>query len=137
MPVGNITVDWLAVSENLDESWRNPRVSLIDLLRRNSRFGYSLIGDMNAQIAACRTGEERLKAIIARSGLDAVRATKAEVARQSAQLDREAIAAIPDGSYEAEGYLDNDGVGDEPGLKSVATATGVPAAMHRRASSGG
>ena len=43
-----------------------PREDLIDLLRRNSRFGYSLIGDMNAQIAACRTGEERLQAIIAR-----------------------------------------------------------------------
>lgn len=96
-----------------------PREDLIDLLRRNSRFGYSLIGDMNAQIAACRTGEERLKAIIARFGLDAVRATKAEVARQTAQLDREAIAAIPDGIYESEGYLDNDGVGAEPVLVKV------------------
>jgi N-methylhydantoinase B len=96
-----------------------PREDLLDLLRRNSRFGYSLIGDMNAQIAACRTGEERLKAIIARFGLDAVRTTKAEIARQSAELDREAIAAIPDGSYAAEGYLDDDGVGDEPVLVKV------------------
>jgi len=96
-----------------------PREDLLDLLRRNSRFGYSLIGDMNAQIAACRTGEERLKAIIARFGLDAVRTTKAEIARQSAELDREAIAAIPDGSYAAEGYLDDDGVGDEPVLVNV------------------
>lgn len=91
-----------------------PRADLIELLRQNSRFGYLLIGDMNAQIAACRTGEERLKAIVARFGLPAVRAAKAEIARQSAQLDREAIAVIPDGVYEAAGYLDNDGVGDEP-----------------------
>jgi N-methylhydantoinase B len=91
-----------------------PRKELIDLLERNSRFGYALVGDMNAQIAACRTGEERLMAIIARFGLDTVRAAKAEIARQSAQLDREAIATIPDGTYEAEGFLDNDGIGDEP-----------------------
>jgi N-methylhydantoinase B len=91
-----------------------PRRDLIDLLERNSRFGYSLIGDMNAQIAACRTGEERLTAIIDRFGLEAVRAAKTEIARQSAQLDREAIAAIPDGVYEAAGALDNDGVGDAP-----------------------
>ncbi|MGH2616256.1 MAG: hydantoinase B/oxoprolinase family protein [Thermomicrobiales bacterium] len=91
-----------------------PRTELIDLLRRNSRFGDALIGDLHAQIAACRTGEARLKAIIARFGLDAVRAAKREIARQSAQLDREAIAAIPDGIYEAAGTLDNDGVDDAP-----------------------
>ena len=28
------------------------REDVIDLLRRNGRFGYSLIGDMNAQVAA-------------------------------------------------------------------------------------
>jgi N-methylhydantoinase B len=91
-----------------------PREELLDHLRRNSRFGTALIGDLNAQIAACRTGEARLKAIIGRFGREAVSAAKLEIARQSAQLDREAIASIPDGVYAAEGSLDNDGIGDAP-----------------------
>ena len=36
-----------------------PREDVINLLRLNSRFGEATIGDMNAQIAAGRTGEER------------------------------------------------------------------------------
>ena len=37
-----------------------------------------------------------------------------EIFRQSEELDRKAVADIPDGVYEAEGYLDNDGLTDEP-----------------------
>lgn len=90
------------------------REDVVDLLRRNGRFGYSMIGDMNAQVAACRTGEERFRAIIDRVGLATIRAARAEIFRQSEQLDREAIAAVADGTYTAEGCLDNDGLGDDP-----------------------
>ncbi len=48
-----------------------PREDIIDLLRRNGRFGYSLVGDMNAQVAACRTGEARFQAILDRFGYEA------------------------------------------------------------------
>lgn len=90
------------------------REDVVDLLRRNGRFGYSLIGDMNAQVAACFTGEERFKAIVDRFGMETIRAAREEIFRQSAQLDREALANIPDGTYAAEGCLDNDGVNDDP-----------------------
>jgi N-methylhydantoinase B len=90
------------------------REDVVDLLRRNGRFGYSLVGDMNSQVSACFTGEERFKSIVDRFGMDAIRAAREEIFRQSAQLDREAVAALPDGTYTAEGSLDNDGVGDEP-----------------------
>ncbi len=91
-----------------------PRHDIIDFLRRNGRFGDSLIGDMNAQVAACRTGEARFAAIIKRFGLDAIWAARDEIFRQSAELDRQEIAKIPDGTYRAEGCLDNDGVSEEP-----------------------
>jgi len=91
-----------------------PREDIIDLLRRNSRFGYGLVGDMNAQVAACRTGESRLHALLERFGYDTALAARDEIFRQSEQLEREAVAAISDGSYTAEGYLDNDGLGSEP-----------------------
>lgn len=90
------------------------REDIVDILRRNGRFGYSLVGDMNSQISACRTGEERFRAIIGRFGLETIWTARDEIFRQSAQLDREAIEAIPDGTYTAEGFLDNDGITTEP-----------------------
>jgi len=91
-----------------------PREDIIDLLQRNGRFGYSLVGDMNAQVAACRTGERRLQAILDRFGYDSYVAARDEIFRQSAQLERDAVEAIADGVYLAEGALDNDGLGDDP-----------------------
>ncbi|HZR93217.1 MAG TPA: hydantoinase B/oxoprolinase family protein [Gaiellaceae bacterium] len=91
-----------------------PREDIIDLLRRNGRFGYSLVGDMNAQVAACRTGEARFQAILDRYGYDTYAQARAEIYRQSEELEREAVAAIPDGTYRAEGFLDDDGLGHGP-----------------------
>jgi N-methylhydantoinase B len=91
-----------------------PREDIIDLLRRNGRFGYSLVGDMNAQVAACRTGEARFQAILDRFGYETYVEARAEIYRQSELLEREAVAALPDGTYEASGFLDNDGLGHGP-----------------------
>lgn len=91
-----------------------PRRDIIELLRRNGRFGYSLIGDMNAQVAAGRTGQARFRAILERFGYETVMAARDEIFRQSEQLEVEAVRSIPDGVYQAEGYLDNDGLGSDP-----------------------
>jgi N-methylhydantoinase B len=91
-----------------------PREDVIDLLRRNGRFGYSTIGDMNAQVAACRTGEARFHAILDRFGYDTYVAAREEIYRQSEQLEREAVAALPDGRFTSEGSLDDDGLGNGP-----------------------
>jgi N-methylhydantoinase B len=91
-----------------------PREDIIDVLRRNGRFGYSLVGDMNAQVAACRTGEARFRAILDRFGYETYLAARDEIYRQSEVLERERVASIPDGVYTAEGALDDDGVGSPP-----------------------
>jgi N-methylhydantoinase B len=91
-----------------------PRDDVIDVLRRNGRFGYSMIGDMNAQVASCRTGEARFQAILDRFGYDTYVEAREEIYRQSESLEREAVAALADGTYEAEGSLDDDGLGDDP-----------------------
>ncbi|NPV70028.1 MAG: hydantoinase B/oxoprolinase family protein [Firmicutes bacterium] len=90
------------------------RRDVVDLIVRNSRFHEAAEGDMNAQISACLTGEKRYKEIVARFGLDTIRAATLDIFAQAERLDREVIAAIPDGVYEAEGCLDNDGQSDEP-----------------------
>ncbi|HWE80470.1 MAG TPA: hydantoinase B/oxoprolinase family protein, partial [Gaiellaceae bacterium] len=90
------------------------RRDVIDLLARNSRFSYPAVGDLNAQIACARTGERRLSAIIERFGTETVAAARDEIFAQTEQLERIAIGEIPDGVYEAEGALDNDGLSDTP-----------------------
>jgi N-methylhydantoinase B len=90
-----------------------PRKDILDFLRRNSRFGATLIGDLHAQIAAGETGEQRLRALLDRFGHETVESAKREIFRQSERLERDAVMAITDGVYTAEGCLDNDGVGTE------------------------
>jgi len=90
------------------------REDVIELLRLNSRFGDSTIGDMNAQIAAGRTGEQRLKALFDRFGAETIRAARDEIFKQTEAKEREAIAALPDGEYSAEGSIDDDGLGNGP-----------------------
>jgi N-methylhydantoinase B len=92
---------------------------IVDILRRNSRMGVQLIGDMHAQIAACRKGEQSFLVLIDRFGLSVVRRSMEAVFAATEQLERAAIAAIPDGIYEAQGFQDNDYQTDEPVLVKV------------------
>ena len=91
-----------------------PKKEIIDFLRMNGRFGYSLVGDMNAQIAAGKTGERRFRSILDRFGLELVRSARDEIFKQTEKLEREAVNKIKDGEYFAEGYLDDDGLGSDP-----------------------
>ena len=91
-----------------------PKTDILDFLRRNSRFGAVLIGDLHAQIAAGETGAQRLRALLDRFGSAAVQAAREAIFAQSERLEREAISALADGVFVAEGALDNDGVGSAP-----------------------
>ncbi|MEW9550236.1 hydantoinase B/oxoprolinase family protein [Nonomuraea sp. NPDC050783] len=76
----------------------------------NVRFPYQTSGDMHAMIATIKMGQARLEEIVRRWGLETLRAARDEIFNQTEVLEREVIAAIPDGVYEAEGCLDNDGI---------------------------
>ncbi len=87
---------------------------ILDLIALNSRFPTALVGDMMAEISACRTGVERFRSIVDRYGWPQVDAAIQEVFSQAERADRASVEAIPDGTYHASGVLDNDGVTDEP-----------------------
>ncbi|MGH9105523.1 MAG: hydantoinase B/oxoprolinase family protein, partial [Acidimicrobiales bacterium] len=91
-----------------------PLPEWMDFLQRASRFGYELMGDFNAQVAAIRTGEARLVRMLERVGLEVFEAAKQNIFRQAEALDRAAVREIPDGRYHAEGFLDDDGQGSGP-----------------------
>lgn len=110
-----------AAPTKLFEDYR-PREEWLDLLKRNSRFPDTLVGDLNAQVTACHTGEQRFRDALERFGAETLWAARDLIFEQTAQLEREAIAAIPDGVYRAEGTLDDDGAGSDPVNVSVAIA---------------
>lgn len=83
---------------------------VVDLIKTNVRFPYQTIGDMHAMIAALRMGTIRMQELVTRYGIEIVELARDEIFRQTEELEREVVLNIPDGVYEAEGVLDNDGV---------------------------
>jgi N-methylhydantoinase B len=83
---------------------------ILRLIAKNSRIPDITIGDLQAQLAACRLGEQRLKEMMARYGWHTIRATIDERWVRSEMLARKRIEEVPDGTYEASCWLDNDGI---------------------------
>jgi len=86
----------------------NPEISSI--IRANVRVPERAMGDMRAQLASIRTGERRLMQLLQRYGNRAFKESIALVFEQSEKLARAAVRQIPDGIYEAESFMDDDGV---------------------------
>jgi N-methylhydantoinase B len=83
---------------------------LTALIRSNVRIPDSMMGDMRAQIAAIRTGERRTHALLERYGNGTWRESLRQIYDQSEKSARQAVSEIPDGVYEAESFMDDDGV---------------------------
>ncbi|MEL7563488.1 MAG: hydantoinase B/oxoprolinase family protein [Dehalobacterium sp.] len=88
--------------------------ALIDTICMNSRFPKNARGDLHGQIAACKTGEKRFVALVERFGLDTIQRATLDIFKQTENVEQEILARIPEGEYFAEGFLDNDGVSDDP-----------------------
>ena len=86
-----------------------PNHEVLRLIEDNIRFPESSLGDLRAQIASCRTGEERLEQICRKYGGDRFQEAVQVIWDQTDKLVRESVRAIPDGSYEASSFLDDDG----------------------------
>ena len=80
----------------------------------NIRIADQRIGDIRAQAASLRVGQERLFAILDRYGDETVVGAIAELRRRAAEQMRAHITAIPDGIYRSKAFVDSDGVVDEP-----------------------
>ncbi|MGE0850389.1 MAG: hydantoinase B/oxoprolinase family protein [Hyphomicrobiaceae bacterium] len=84
------------------------------ILNCNMRIAEQRIGDIKAQAAALKVGERRLTELMDRYGRDVVAQAILEIRGRAAQLMRAQIAAIPDGIYRSEAFVDSDGVVNEP-----------------------
>jgi N-methylhydantoinase B len=83
--------------------------TLWQIIHDNVRFAEAALGDLRAQIAACQLGIRRYGELLARYGRDAVAAAIAVIWDNTEREARAFFAKVPDGTYEAESFLDNDG----------------------------
>src|SRR5258706_3958034 len=86
-----------------------PNIEVLRLIEDNIRFPESSLGDLRAQIACCRTVEDRLEQICRKYGGARFQEAVQEIWHQTDKLVRESVRAIPDGVYEASSFLDDDG----------------------------
>ncbi|HUF41377.1 MAG TPA: hydantoinase B/oxoprolinase family protein [Verrucomicrobiae bacterium] len=86
-----------------------PNTEVLRLIADNIRFPESSLGDLRAQIACCRTGEERLAQLCRKYGEACFQEAVEVIWNQTDKLVRAAVRAIPDGRYRAASFLDNDG----------------------------
>jgi N-methylhydantoinase B len=83
---------------------------LVDIIRQNVRLPSRAVGDLRAQVTAVKTGERRFLQLIERYGRDEVAASIAAIMDRSEAAARARTKSIPDGVYEAESFMDDDGI---------------------------
>lgn len=83
---------------------------LVDIIRMNVRIPERAMGDLRAQIIAVTTGERRFLELLDRYGREPVLDAIDRIMDQSEAAARARTRAIPDGEYEAESYMDDDGI---------------------------
>jgi N-methylhydantoinase B len=79
-------------------------------IRLNVRRPERAMGDLEAQLSAIRAGERHFRAMLDRHGCETLLQAVEAIKSHSEALARAAILRIPDGVYEAESFMDDDGV---------------------------
>ena len=91
-----------------------PSEGLIDLIRANVRLPEMTLGDLYAGVAALHTGERGLLGICEKYGFAALRETMTIMLNRAEKVARKKLAQFPPGEYQAEMWIDDDGLTDDP-----------------------
>jgi len=110
--------------EIYQEGFRIPPVKIIRagkmqsdvlaLLLSNVRTPQEREGDLGAQIAACHTGARRLDEICRCYGVERAKKAARELLDYSEEMMRAFLDQVPSGTYQAEDFLDDDGISTKP-----------------------
>ena len=84
---------------------------ILDIVLLNMRLPDERRGDLNAQIAACRLGIERVHQLFARFGAMTMIQSFDEILQRSRRRMLKAIEGLPDGSWSFSDVMDDDGAG--------------------------
>jgi len=86
---------------------------LLRILRANSRAPDTIMGDLNAEVAALRVGVARVSELYQKYGTATVEGAIQRRRAVGEEHARAALRGLPDGEWEAEDWMDNDGVTDD------------------------
>lgn len=88
--------------------------AIFEILEKNVRVPVMLMGDLRANLAACKTGEKGMIELAKQYGPKQLDVYYAELLNYTEQMIRSEIAKWPDGVYTFTDYLDDDGVDPVP-----------------------
>ncbi|MHA3791903.1 hydantoinase B/oxoprolinase family protein [Sphingomonas sp. YL-JM2C] len=89
-----------------------PNAALFALVETNSRLPSLIVGDLRAQVAACKAGERGIVNLVDKHGAEGFGRYCEALHDYAERLTRSAIAAMPDGEYIFEDCI--DGLGEHP-----------------------
>jgi N-methylhydantoinase B len=96
---------------------------LTQILRLNTRVPDIFLGDLHAQIAACKVATMRLQETAARHGANVLPTAFDLLLARSEAMTRAALRRLPEGSWTFVDYLDNDGVDIDRRIRIEVTAS--------------
>lgn len=91
-----------------------PNKDVIEIIKYNSRLPEFTIGDMEAQAASLKVASRRVITLIEKYGLESVLDAMDKLLVDGERYAKLKIRELPKGEFEAEDYLDDDGITDEP-----------------------
>lgn len=87
--------------------------AIYEIIETNVRLPRMSLGDLNAELASVRIADIRLAEVARKYGVDRIIDAFDHILAASERLSRAAVAAMPDGTYEASDWIDGDGISAE------------------------
>ena len=91
-----------------------PNDLFFKMMRANVRVPEKVLGDIMATVAACSRGEEGLKVLAQTYGVAELQEHMNDLIDYAEELTRAELISLPDGKWEFEDFLDDDGFQKEP-----------------------
>tara|TARA_A100001391_G_scaffold152843_1_gene110609 strand:- start:1936 stop:3615 length:1680 start_codon:yes stop_codon:yes gene_type:complete len=88
--------------------------ALVQLIKDNVRLPDSTIGDMHAGVAAARVGARRIGELVDRYGKEQLLEAMKDLLDYGERMTRAELVKLPQGTFEAEDVIEEDGLGNGP-----------------------
>jgi N-methylhydantoinase B len=107
-----------------------PNADIERLIGANSRTPELVLGDIRGQLGADRLGEKRLNELVGRFGREKILACFDRLLEMSETRLKAAIVEWPDGRFEAERFVDDDGIDLEQPVRIHVVVEKAGEALH-------
>ncbi|MBI4596182.1 MAG: hydantoinase B/oxoprolinase family protein [Candidatus Tectomicrobia bacterium] len=91
-----------------------PNYTLHRIIEKNVRVSHKVLGDLESMVAATAVGERRFLELVEKYNWPTLHKYLNSLLDYSEEMTRAAISALPDGVYDFEDFMDDDGFCDDP-----------------------